>query len=53
MSANTNMKYKITIEQIVDSNDFDPELQTPDEVKDAYESGVIDLDKATVTVVAS
>ena len=45
------MKYKVTAEIVVDSTDYDPEPQTADEVKEAYEIGEIDMDAATVTVV--
>ena len=45
------MKYKVTIEFLVDSTDYDPEPQDANEVKEAYFYGYLDIKGETVNVV--
>ena len=45
------MKYKVTLEFVIESTDYDPEPQNADEVKAAYLCGDIDSEDETLTVV--
>ena len=45
------MKYKVTLEFVIKSTEYNPEPQNADEVIDAYLCGDIDIENETVTVV--
>ena len=45
------MKYKVTLEFVIKSTDYDPEPQNDYEVKEAYLCGDIEIVDETVTVV--